>query len=168
LELVICNEAISIGVSLQRAIDLGPLLAPYSALARPQHLWLQPRTQFPCRDFPAADAYTGAQIVAIDLQWPAVLPHSAHQQMNVRIVRVVMIDRDPLKFSVEVVFHLADEPPHMVAEIEAISILRRHDESPHELIALLPVPDRGQHVDVFTLRVEAESLGKFLLRAWPR
>ncbi len=55
--MVISDEAIPISLSLECAVDLGPLLEPYSALARPQHLGFQARTQFARRYFLAADAY---------------------------------------------------------------------------------------------------------------
>ena len=43
--------------------------------------------------------------------------------MNVRIVGVVMIDRNPLQLGVEVPFHLADQFPHVFAKIEAVGVL---------------------------------------------
>src|SRR5260370_41843406 len=88
--------------------------------------------------------------------------------MTMRIVGVVVIDRDPFQLCVEVAFHLADQLANVVAKIEAISILRRHNESPHELVALLPGPHCRERVDFLTLCVEAHPFFKFLLRARPR
>ena len=82
-----------------------------------------------------------------------------------RIVGVVVIDRYPLQLCVEVAFHLADQLANVVAKIEAIGILGRNDESPHQFVALLPSFDSGKHVDVFALRVEGQSLRNFLLSA---
>jgi hypothetical protein len=49
-----------------------------------------------------------------------------------RIVGVVVIDRDPFQLCVEVAFHLANQLANVLAKIEAIGIFGRNDKPPHE------------------------------------
>ena len=56
------------------------------------------------------------QVFALDLQRAAVIAHAAHQQMDMGVVGVVMIDCDPLKLRVEVAFHLSDQAAHVFRE----------------------------------------------------
>ncbi|MGH7841351.1 MAG: hypothetical protein ACREQD_07695 [Candidatus Binataceae bacterium] len=67
--------------------------------------------------------------------------------MYVRVVGVVMVDRDPFELRAEVALHLPDQSTHMLTEIEPVGILGRDDEAPQQFVLLLPPAHRRQQVD---------------------
>src|SRR5579871_2472683 len=169
VEVLVADDAVLVGLALERPVDLGPLLAPDHPLARLQHLGLKPRPELPRRELLTSrpDAFT--QIVAVDLKRTPVLPDAANQQMDVRVVGVVMVDRDPFELRSEVLFHSAHQLAHVIAKIQPIRVLGRDDDAPHQLVAAaLPRSHRRHQVDPLARRVEAEPLLELPLRARTR
>src|SRR5579875_9029 len=168
-EALVADDAVLVRPSLQGAVDLRPLLAADDPLARPEHLRFKARPQFARRELlaPGPDAF--AQVVAIDLKRESVLAYAAYQQMEARLVGVVMIDCDPFKPGSEVLLHSADQLANMIAKIEAVGVFRRDDEAPHQLVAApFPRPHGRDQVDSLARRVEAKALCELLLRSRTR
>src|SRR5579885_1121725 len=134
-EALVADDAVLVRPSLQGAVDLRPLLAADDPLARPVHLRFKARPQFARRELlaPRPDAF--AQVVAIDFERAAILPYAANEQMDVRVVGVVMVDCHPFELGSEVLLHSAHQLADVVAEIQALGVLGRHDEPPHQLVA---------------------------------
>src|SRR5271170_888831 len=97
LELLVTYETGLVRLALQRAVDFGPLLFLNHALARVQHLGFESRPKLPSRDLLASSAHAELQVFPVDLQSPPVISNASHKQVDMGIVGVVMIDRDPLK-----------------------------------------------------------------------
>ena len=72
-----------------------------------------PRPQLAFDQFLAQFAEAALNVVAVERQIAAVIAHAANQQMNMVVVGVVMIDRDPLELGAEVPLH----PGHKVARV---------------------------------------------------
>src|SRR5579885_3634889 len=168
-EILVADDAVLVRPAPKRPIDLGPLLALDDPLARLKHLALKARPELARRDLLAPRADALAQIIAVDLKRAAVLPHAANEEMDVRVVGVVMVDCDPFEPGSEIALHPGDQLADVVAEIQALGVLGRDDEAPHQLVAAsLPRPHGRDQVDSLARRIEAEPLFELSLRARTR
>src|SRR5215469_5543557 len=131
-------------------------------LASAKDFRLEARTNFTHRDLLAARADSREHVLPIDLESPAV-SRTRGPTVNLRFAGVVMIDRNPLKLRFEITFHLTHEPTNMPAQVHAIRVFRRHDQAPHQFVALFPGLTIATNVDVLPLGVEPESFSDFRL-----
>ena len=102
------------------------------------HLPLQGRTdlmfrlgaEFSRDQVLSAGAQAVADVITGDDEIGTVLRDASHQQMDVRIVGVPVIDRDPVKLGPEVALHLSDEVAGEGLEVGHLGgVLRRDDEA---------------------------------------
>ena len=115
VEILVADHPINPRTPLQRAVDFGPIFAFDAAPPRLQIFLLVPRPQFALRQLPAEFADAAAHIVAIKGERATVVPHAPNQQVNVLVVGVVMIDRDPLQPCAQVPLHLRHQVAHVPA-----------------------------------------------------
>src|SRR5213076_3087711 len=108
-------------------------------------------------------------VARVDREGAAVIVSASNQEMDVGVVGVVVVDRDPLEPGPEVVFHLAHEASGMEAEIELRPLLGRDDGFPEARVAgRLPGAQRRGEVEVVPVRCEAEPSLAGPLGAVPR
>ncbi|BCH32746.1 hypothetical protein MesoLjLc_46760 [Mesorhizobium sp. L-8-10] len=83
---------------------------------------------------PLADAV--GEIVAVDDEVLAQLVHAAHDDMDMRMAGVVVIDRNPIELRAEIGFHLGHEVACIGGEVGQVrAVLGRDDEA--ELVAIV-------------------------------
>src|SRR6185437_5592503 len=120
----------------QRAIEAGPTLRLDLPLQRALNLLFGAWTQLKGDPLggPVADA--AADIVAADDQVLAVVGAAADQKMDVGIVRVPVIDGDPVEPRAEIAFHVGDQLAGEFLEAADLGrVLRRDDEA--EVVAIV-------------------------------
>ena len=71
---------------------------------------------------------------AIEADLAPLAIDAAHDQMRVRVARVVVVDRGPLELAAEVLLDRGHQPPDVVGEVELAGVLGRHDDP--ELMSL--------------------------------
>src|SRR5271170_2395515 len=108
LELFVTYETGLVRPALQRSVNFGPLLFSNHALARMQHLGFESRPELLRHYLLASSAHAELQVFSVDLQRPSVFTNASHQEMDMGVVGVVMIDCDPLKLGIEIALHLFD------------------------------------------------------------
>jgi hypothetical protein len=106
-----------ISPSDQRAIYFCELIARDDSCPRFQNVALYPETQLAARDLLAPVPDPRLDVVAVNRKRAARFGDAANQNVYVRIVGVVMIDRRPLKARSEIEFHLGDQLACMLFEI---------------------------------------------------
>jgi hypothetical protein len=158
LGLFVTYEARLVRLALQRAIDLSPLLFPDHALARAQDLGFKSRAQFLRHDFLASSSHAQLQVFSVDLQRPSVIANPSHEEMDMVVVGVVMIDCDPLKLGAEIALHLFDQATNVFLKIQSGCVLRRDDEAPEQVVVLFPVAHYRDHVDTVVVSIKALTL----------
>ncbi len=156
LDVVVGDDPVEPGAAVERTVDFRPLFAFDDALAREEDLTFGARPNVTLDEPFAQLAYAAFEVLAVDFQRAAVFPDAADQQVDVRVVGVVMIDGDPLKARVEIAFHLCHQVTDVCLKIDAVGIFGRQDERPHQLVALLPIADRSNRIDTVTRSVESE------------
>ena len=60
----------------------------------------------------------------MDLERLAASVPAANQKMHVRVVGIVVVDRDPLQPRTKITFHVRYESPGVRLEVEAVCVLR--------------------------------------------
>src|SRR5262249_44603905 len=94
---------------------------------------------------------------------------TADEEMNMRVVGVVVIDGHPLEARPQVALHVGDERPGVPLEVETLGVLGRDDELPQPLVARpLPAPEGRRKIDAFLLGAEPTPLATTALRALAR
>ena len=74
-------------------------------------------------------AHAMGEIFAVDSEFIAVPVDAAHDDVNVRVVGVVVVHRRPDETTPGVLFDLAHELPGQFRQVDTRAILRRDDES---------------------------------------
>ena len=84
---------------------------------------------------PMTDAM--GDVVAGDVENPAVIDDAAHDDVGMRMAGVVMVDRDPVEPGAEIHFHLTHEIAGEAAQVAHVGrILRCDDET--KLVTIIP------------------------------
>src|SRR2546426_7438359 len=85
-----------------------------------------------------------------------------------RVVGIVVIDRDPLESRPQVLLHPGDQRSRVGAELEACRLLWGDDELEEPSVAGgLPPLQRLREIEVFAMRVDPPPLLAWPLRALP-
>jgi hypothetical protein len=118
------------GLVGKNAIELGPTVGIDLRVQIPVYLVVVSDPKFERRKMGRAGAHSPADIVAGNDEIAAIVPLPAHDDMDVRIVGIPMIDPDPFEFCAEVPFGMYHQVPGECLEIgKLLSVLRGHDES---------------------------------------
>src|SRR6185437_7822420 len=138
----------------QRAIEAGPTLRLDLPLQRALNLLFGARTQLegdPLRG-PVADAAT--DVVAADDQVRAVVGAAADQKMDMGIVRVPVIDGDPVEPRAEIALHIGDELAREGLEVADLRRVLRRDNEAEVVAVVLAAFREAALVGVIAGRIE--------------
>src|SRR5262249_19720840 len=91
------DDAGAVAVARELAVEAGPALGLDLALERAADLVVSARPQLPGDEVARPVTHALFDIVARDDEVLAVLAHAAHDQMDVRVLGVPMIDGDPFE-----------------------------------------------------------------------
>src|SRR6266849_6965897 len=165
LEALVADHPIQARPPLKRAVDLGPVLAFDDPLAREQDLAFGAWPELALEDLLAQLADAPANVVTVEREHTSILPHAPDEQVDVRVVGVVVIDRDPFEPCIEIAFHSRHHLAHVGAQIDPLGVLGRHDERPHQLVAAFPLPHYRRHLEPLAPGVKALAPLGLALRA---
>ena len=103
------DAATLIGSGAQGTIETGPALGTDLGLERSADLLLGPRPEFQFDERLGATAEAARDVVARDHQVTAILGPPAHQDVDVGVVGVPVIDRDPVEAAAQILLGLAHQ-----------------------------------------------------------
>ena len=106
-----------VGGHADLGVEPGPALGADIALKRGADLVLGLRAEFDRYELLGAGAQAAADIVAGDHEVLAGLIDAAHQEMDMRIVGVPVVDGDPIEPGPKIGFHLPGEVSREGSEI---------------------------------------------------
>src|SRR5439155_11588903 len=153
----------------QPAVELRELRALHHTRAAGQDLVVRPEAEHPRGKLLAPIPDAPLNVARVDREGAAVIVSASNQEMDVGVVGVVVVDRDPLQPGAEVVLHLAHEGAGMETEIELRPLLGRDDGFPEAGVARrMPGTQRRGEVKVVPARGEAEPSLAGPLGAIPR
>ena len=90
-----------------------------------------------------------AHVLGGDREGPSVVVSAPDDDVDVRVGRVVVVDRDPLEPGPEVGLHGGEEPARVLAKVQPVTFLGREDELPEPPVArLLPASEAVLDHDV--------------------
>ncbi len=135
-------------------IQAGPAFGGHLAVERLADLMLGLRPQFGERQFLGARAQAVADIVARDDEILAALVDAAHQQMDMWIVGVPVIHRDPVEPRSQVCFHLTSEVARVFAQIGQLRRVLGRDDDPEMMPIVLAPLGETAIVGLVAVRIE--------------
>ncbi len=105
-----------------------------------------------------AGAHALLDVVARDDEVLAVVADAAHDDVDVRMLGVPVIDGDPIELGAEILLHLADELAGEALEVGHLRrVLWRDDEAEVMAVVLAPLRE-GLGIGVLSLRAEQPRL----------
>jgi hypothetical protein len=168
MEVLVAHDVVEARAAFERAIDLGPLLALDDLSAREQNFMLKSRPELPFEEFFAQLSDAVAHVIAIERECAAILSHAPDKQVDMLVVGVVVIDRDPLKPGAKIPLHPGHQVAYVLPQIDLLRVFGRDDERPHQFVAPCPLAGHGCHVEVIPSGIEAEASTNLTLRAIAR
>ena len=137
------DDAGAVAVAGELPIKIGPALGLDLAFERAADLVIGARPEFLRDQIPRPIAHAFLDVVAGDDEVLAVLAHAAHEQMDVGMVGVPVIDGDPIELGAEVLFHLPDEVAGEGLEVRHLhGVLGRDDEPEMMPVVLAALGER--------------------------
>lgn len=148
------DHALLVGVTDKLPVELGPAFGLDLPLKRTADVEIGARAEFLRDEVLRPIAHPAFDIVAVNHKIAAVIGAAAHDDMDMRVVGVPMIDGNPLQFGAEVFFRL----PHQLAReplqiLHVGGVLRGHNE-PEMMAVVLAALREILHVGVVGLRLE--------------
>ena len=122
-------EHAGVGLAQDFAVEKGePLLGDFGA-HRLLDFQIGAQAEFLGQNLARLGAHAVGDVIARDDQIAAAIVLAAQHDMRVRMLRVVMIDRDPIETGVEVGFHPRHHSAHIGFEVGQLgTVLGRHDD----------------------------------------
>jgi hypothetical protein len=154
------------GLALDLTVESTHVTSADTGLARAHLVARRARAELARRELLAPRANPVPQVLARKPEPTPVVAHSAHRDVKVRVVVVVVLDGYPFEPRLEVALHRAEKPARVTSKVHPSTVLWRDDELPeHGIAGLLPARERRRNRDVGARRIEAEASA---LRVRPR
>ncbi len=135
-------------------IEPSPALRLHLPLQRGPHLVLRLRAELERNQIFGTGAQAAADVIAGDDEVAAVVGDAAHQQVDVRVVGIPVIDRDPVEPRAEIAFHPRGQVARERPEIGHVAgVLGRNDE-PEMMAVVLAAICEGDVVGAIAGGVE--------------
>ena len=152
------DDAVPIGVAGELPVELGPALGVDLALERAADVEIAAQPQFLGDQVLGAGAHALLDVVARDDEVLAVVGDAAHDDVDVRMLGVPVIDGDPIELGAEILLHLADQLAGEALEVGHLRrVLGRDDEAEMMAVVLAPLGE-GLGIGVLGLRAEQPRL----------
>ena len=151
------DDAMAVGIADKLPVELGPVLGIDLAFERPLDVEIRPQAKFLCNQILRAGAHTLLDVVAGDDEVLAVVGDAAHDDVDVRMLGVPVVNRDPIELGAEVLLDLASQLAGETLEVGHLRrVIGRDDEAEVMSVLLAPL---GEGVGVGIFRVRAEQPG---------
>src|SRR5439155_21853195 len=131
----VTHAPLRVSPSEQPAVELRELRARNHPRAAGQDLVVRPEAEHPRGQLLAAIPDAPLDVARVDREGAALVVPAANQEMDVGVVGVVVVDRDPLEPGAEVVLHLEHEGAGMEADIVLSALLGRDEGLPEARVA---------------------------------
>ncbi|MBP1293489.1 hypothetical protein M2192_007566 [Bradyrhizobium elkanii USDA 61] len=151
------DDAMPVSVANKLAVELCPAFGFDLALERAADVEIGAQSKFVRDQVLGASAHPLFDVVAGDDEVLAVFGDAAHDDVDVRVLGVPVIDAQPVEPGAKILFHLADQ---LAGETFEVSHLRRvfgrDDET--EMVAVILTP-LSEGLGIGILCVRAEQVG---------
>ena len=121
--------------ALKLAIERRETLLGDLPFAGAPHVEVETRTQLLGRNLLPSAAQAVRDVRAFEAKLPSLPVDSADDEVSMRVLGVVVIDRGPLDFATEVLLDLRHQAAHVEGEIQLGGVLRRDDDPKLVLLA---------------------------------
>jgi hypothetical protein len=112
------------------------------------------RTELDRHQFRGSLAHAVTDVVAMDDEGVAAIVSAAHDQMDVRVVGVPVIDPDPIQARSEVMLHLLDEVTRKRSKVLHLSCVLGTDDKPEMMPVIAGALGEGTQIGVVRDGVE--------------
>ena len=118
------------GVADKLAVELRPAFGLDLAFESTADIEIGARSQLLGDELARPVAHALLDVVARDHEVLAIVPHAAHDQVDMRMLGVPVIDGDPVELRAEIFFHLADEIAGEGSKVRHVGgVVGRDDEA---------------------------------------
>jgi hypothetical protein len=148
------DDSVSIGIAGELPVELGSALGVDLALERATDVEIAAQPQLLRHQVLGPGTHPLLDVVARNDEVLAVVGDAAHDDVDVGMLRIPVIDSDPIELGAEILLHLADQLAGEALEVGHLRrVLGRDDEA--EVMAVLLAPLReGLGVGVLGLGTE--------------
>ena len=148
------DAAAVVGDVAQRPVEARPALGLHLALECALDLLFGPRPQLERDPFGSPIAEAAADVVPADDQVFPIVGTPADQKVDMRIVGVPVIDRDPVEPGAEVLLHVGDELAGEGLEVADLGGVLRRDDEPEMMAVVLAALGEGALVRFIARGIE--------------
>ena len=145
-----------VGRATEYPVEAGPALGPDFALQGEAYFLFAARAKFKRDALLGARSEPAADVVAADDKILAVITAAAHQDMNMGIVGIPMIDCHPVQPGVEITFGIGHQFAGKGAKVRHLGSVLRRDCEP-EMMPIILAPLR-KSLGIGTVRPGIEHL----------
>lgn len=145
-------------VARELAVELCPALGFDLRRQTAMNVEVGARPEFLGDEVARAIPHSLLDVVAGDDEICAVVPHAAHDQMDVRVFRVPVIDSGPIEFGAEVFLHLADEIAGERPQVRHLLAVIGADDEPEVMAVVLAASGEVLRIDVTVAGAEQPGL----------
>src|SRR5262245_13579296 len=145
------DDSIALGIALKLAVELRPAFSIDLALEAVADLQVGPWTEFLRNEIlrPATHAMT--DIVPRNNEVLSVIGATAQNDVNVRIIRVPVVDPNPVELGAEVLFHLAHEVARKTPQTRHLGGIFRRDNESKMMAVVFTAFRKAHHVNIIGL-----------------
>ena len=149
------------------AIELGPTVGLNLGVETATNLKIASRQEFQSGKMCSSGAHALADVVAGNHEVAAVTAFAAHDDMDVGIVCVPVVDPNPIELRAEIPLGLRHQVPGERPKVgELLRVLRGHDEAEMVAIALAAIGERAM-ISVVMFSIEHPAGSALLRYAFP-
>src|ERR1700716_1908722 len=151
----------------ERAVELCPAISLDLGVEVATDIEVAARSELEGSKMGGAGAHAVADVIPGDYEVAAITCCSAHNDMDVGIVGVPVVDADPIELGAEIALGLRHEVPCECLEIgKLLSIFRRDDEAEMMAIPFAAIGE-GAVIGVVALGIEHSAASTILRYALP-
>ena len=159
------DEAAIVLKALQTAVETGPALGADLAAQGLCDFPFGAATEFGCDPFLRAAAHPFADIVAVDDQVLAIVGLAAHQDVDVRVVSVPMIDSDPVEPRAKVMRHVVHQLAGEGAQVFHLGGILGRDDEPEVVPVILAAFGEEFAIGAVAVRIEQSAFASLAVNA---
>jgi hypothetical protein len=152
------DDTLPAGVAHKLPVELRPALGLDLAIERVADIEIAAQSQLLCDQVLGAGAHPLLDVVAGDDEVLAAVGDTAHDDVDMRVLRVPVIDGDPVELSAEILLHLADQLAGEALQAGHLRRFFRQDDEPEMVAVALTPLGEGLRIGILGLRTEQPGL----------
>lgn len=147
-----------VAIAPELAVEIGPAFGLDLTFQRAADIVLVTRAQFLGDEITRPVAHALTDIVAGDDEVLAIVPHTPHDQVDMWMLGVPVVDGDPIEPGVEISLHLPDQVTGEGAQVGHLDRIVRRDDEAEMMAVVLAALGKGLCIGVACLGPEEPGL----------